>query len=136
MERQRQRPKRDLQPLKLTEADYYTPPQAARVLGLSRRRVTQMLNERVLEGEKSDSGRWRISAAAVAQLLQERSREPLRPPRIAPVGQAIEEIKEQTAISEHRLERLTDTLSHLFTRLERLEDRLSGMEQRLNHQSL
>jgi len=94
-----------------------------------------MLNERVLEGEKSDSGRWRISAAAVAQLLQERSREPLRPPRIAPVGQAIEEIKKQTAISEHRLEALADTLSHLFTRLERLEDRLNGMEQRLNHQS-
>ena len=135
MERQRQHPKRDLQPLKPTEADYYTPPHAARVLGLSRRRVTQMLNERVLEGEKSDSGRWRISAAAVAQLLQERSQEPLRPPRIAPVSQAIEEIKEQTATSEHRLERLTDTLSHLFTKLERLEDRLNSMEQRLNHQS-
>jgi excisionase family DNA binding protein len=119
----------------MREADYYTPPQAARILGLSRRRVTQMLNDGGLEGEKLDNGRWRISAVAVAKLLQERSQAPLPPPRRAPEGKAIEEIKERAAISEHRLERLTDSLSRLFTRLERLEDRLDGLEQSLNNRS-
>ena len=121
----------------MAEADCYTPPQAARILGLTRRRVTQMLNDRVLEGERLANGRWRISAAAVAQLLQRRSQEP-SVPRRSSVGKAIEEIKEvkeQAAISERCLERLTDTLSRVFTRLESLEDRLDGVEQRLNCQS-
>src|SRR5215217_8914540 len=112
----------------MTEAEYYTPPQAARILGLSRRRVTQMLNDGGLQGEKLDNGRWRIAAAAVTQLLQERSQAPLPPTRRALEGKAIEEIREREALSEHRLERITDSLSRLFTRLEHLEDRLDGLE--------
>ena len=58
------------------EEDYYTPPQAADVLQISRRRVIQMLNADVLQGEKLRNGRWRIPAAAVAALLRVRSRRP------------------------------------------------------------
>src|SRR5919112_1491054 len=113
----------------MKEAEYYTPPQAARVLSLSRRRVTQMLNDGGLAGEKLGNGRWRISAAAVAQLLKQRSQEYLPPPRRAPVDKTIEEIKERSAILERRAERLTDSLSRLFTKFERLEERLDSLEE-------
>jgi excisionase family DNA binding protein len=115
----------------MKEAEYYTPPQAARVLGLSRRRVTQMLNDGTLIGEKLGNGRWKIPYAAVGQLLKQRSQKPLPPPSRAPVDKMVEEVKERSAMLEGRAERLANSLSRLFDRLEHLEDRLSGLEERL-----
>jgi excisionase family DNA binding protein len=137
MERQIQHPKRVLQPLKLTEADYYTPPQAARVLGLSRRRVTQMLKEGYLQGEQLENGRWKIPAVAVTALLNARTKQPPPPPRLRSqqVNKMIEEAKERMALQEHRLERLTDSLSRVFDRLERLEDRMHELGKGLDRQS-
>lgn len=40
--------------------DTYTPPEATRILRLSRRRVTQMLQAGDLEGTQDTSGRWHI----------------------------------------------------------------------------
>jgi excisionase family DNA binding protein len=120
----------------VAEVDYYTPPQAARVLNLSRRRVTQMLNDGYLQGERLDNGRWKIPAAAVTALLNTRT-ERARPPRSrsSQIKTTLEETKERAALQERRLERLTDSLGRLFDRLERLEDRMAELEKELNRQT-
>ena len=121
----------------MAEAEYYTPPQAARILSLSRRRVTQMLNEGYLQGEQLENGRWKIPVAAVTALLNART-ERASPPgrsRSMQIAKTIEETKERVALQERRLERLTDSLGRLFDRLERLEDRLDELEKGLNRHS-
>jgi excisionase family DNA binding protein len=119
----------------MAEDGYYTPPQAARVLGLSRRRVTQMLNDGYLQGERLENGRWKIPAAAVTTLLNART-ERARPTRSrsSQIKTTLEETKERAALQERRLERLTDSLSRLFDRLERLEDRMHELEKGLDRQ--
>lgn len=52
--------------------DAYTAPQAARVLGLSDRRVRQMLEGGDLEGERDGSGKWWIPQRAVHAALEDR----------------------------------------------------------------
>ncbi len=119
----------------MAESDYYTPPQAARVLGLSRRRVTQMLNEGLLEGEKRDNGRWRIPADSVAAFLKARSKQPRPPSRRPSVEKMVAEIMERSALLEGRVERLTDSLLRLFDRLDRLEGRIDELAKELNRPS-
>ena len=115
------------------EEEYYTPPQAARILSLSRRRVTQMLNDGHLEGERLDSGRWKIPAAAVTALLKRRrAKQPPPRSRNPQANKTMEEIKERSALLERRIERLTDSLSRLFDRFERLEDRMHELEKERN----
>ncbi len=111
----------------MAEQDYYSPPQAARVLGLSRRRVTQILNEGQLEGEKLKNGRWRIPANSVAAYLKNRSSQ--QPPRSrSSTDKVVEEIKDRATLLDHRVERLTGSLERLFARLEDLEKRLEEVE--------
>jgi len=114
------------------EEEYYTPPQAARILNVSRRRVTQMLNAGHLQGEQLNNGRWKIPAAAVAALQKGRAKQP--PPRLRSpqANKTMEEIKERAALLERRIERLTDSLSRLFDRFERLEDRMHDLEKERN----
>lgn len=52
--------------------DVYTAPQAARVLGISDRRVRQMLEVDDLEGTRDSSGKWWIPQRVVHEVLQER----------------------------------------------------------------
>jgi hypothetical protein len=53
--------------------DYYTPPQAARILRLSRQRVTQMLQSGEIEGKQDpQSGRWKIPQRVVHARLKDR----------------------------------------------------------------
>jgi excisionase family DNA binding protein len=120
----------------MAEDGYYTPPQAARVLGLSRRRVTQMLNEGYLQGERLDNGRWKIPTEAVTTLLNTRT-ERARPPRSrsSQIKTTLEETKERAALQERRLERLTDSLGRLFDRLERLEDKVRELDEDLTLRS-
>jgi len=123
----------------MAEAEYYTPPQAARILSLSPRRVTQMLNEGHLQGEKLENGRWKIPATVITALANTRAEQPPPPPcssRRPQIAKTIEETKERAALQERRLERLTDSLSRLFRRLEHLEDRMDGLEKELNRQSV
>jgi len=115
----------------MTEAEYYTPPQAARILGLSRRRVTQMLNDGDLDGEKLGNGRWKISSSAVDALLKARMKRPASPKSERQVDKAVEETKERAALLERRMERLTDSLSRLFARLELLEEHVRELEKKL-----
>jgi Helix-turn-helix domain len=114
------------------EEEYYTPPQAARILKLSRRRVTQMLNVGQLQGEQLNNGRWKIPAAAVTALLEGRAKQPPPRSRSPQANKTMEEIKERSALLERRIERLTDSLSRLFDRFERLEDRMHELEKERN----
>jgi hypothetical protein len=53
--------------------DYYTPPQAARVLRLTRQRVTQMLHSGEMEGKQDpENGRWKIPQRVVHARLKDR----------------------------------------------------------------
>ncbi len=52
--------------------DAYTAPQAARILGLSDRRVRQMLEAGEMEGERDASGKWWIPQRAVHAALEDR----------------------------------------------------------------
>jgi len=54
------------------EEDTYTPAEAAKVLRLTKRRVTQMLNSGELEGWQDQNARWRIPQWAVHEQLEER----------------------------------------------------------------
>ncbi len=116
---------------RMEKTKYYTPPEAARILGLSRRRVTQLLNDGRLVGEKADNGRWRVPVAVVDKLCEERSRQSLS--RRAPAHSTLEEHMERAALLERRLERLTDSLSRLFTRLESLENKIHELNNKQNH---
>ena len=58
----------------MTEGDYYTVSQAAKVLKVTTGRIRQMLGSGELVGEKDDNGRWRIPA----RLVHDRP----RPPRV------------------------------------------------------
>jgi predicted site-specific integrase-resolvase len=107
----------------MAEESYYTPPQAARILQLSRRRVTQMLNDGQLKGEKQDNGRWKIAATVVAQFLSERSAQ-LAPRRGSPPARTLEELKDQVALVERRVERLADAHNRVLNHFERVEQEL------------
>ncbi len=55
------------------DEETYTPPEAARILRLSRRRVTQMLTAGELEGTQDpETGRWAIPQRAVHERLKDR----------------------------------------------------------------
>ncbi len=114
----------------MEENEYYTPPQAARVLGLSRRRVTQLLNEGRLEGEKLANGRWRIPSNSVAAFLKNRSSQQPPPARRSQIDKAVEEVKDRATLLDHRVERLAGSLERLFGRLEDLEKRLEEVEKK------
>jgi excisionase family DNA binding protein len=120
----------------VTEQDYYTPPQAADILQLSRRRVTQMLNAGLLQGEKLENGRWRIPAAAVAELLTERSRRPAAYRARPPVDETLEFLGERISILENRLERQADSLNRALNHADRMEEelmsRIRELEEELN----
>ncbi len=54
------------------EEDAYSPVEASRVLGVSDRRVRQLLESGELEGGQDASGRWRAPRRAVHAMLEER----------------------------------------------------------------
>ena len=114
------------------EEEYYTPPQAARILRLSRRRITQMLHEGHLQGEQTNNGRWKIPIASVDALLQGRAKQPPPRSRGTQANKTLEELKERAVFLERRIERLTDSFSRLFDRFERLEDRMRELEKERN----
>ena len=112
-------------------ADSYTPPQAARILGLTRRRVTQLLSEGALEGEKLDNGRWKVRSSAVAAFLEARGKQSAPPSPKRQADKMVIDVTERATLLEHRIERLTDSLRRLFTRLERLEDSVQELNENL-----
>ncbi|CAA9435001.1 MAG: hypothetical protein AVDCRST_MAG80-842 [uncultured Rubrobacteraceae bacterium] len=100
------------------EKDTYTTAEAGRVLRRSNRRILQMLETGELEGEKDESGRWRIPQRVIHELL------PSRPPRkgtangTSTARQEFLEVSESAVKIQLRMEALQRELGRLEGRLE------------------
>jgi len=100
------------------EEDTYTPPEAARILRLSRRRVTQMLGAGELEGHQDpESGRWSIPQRVVHERLKD------RPARGRP-----DKSQERPTEGGEEAAELRDRVEDLSRELGRLEGRLELTE--------
>jgi predicted site-specific integrase-resolvase len=118
------------------EQEYYTPPQAAHILQISRRRVTQMLNTGVLQGEQLENGRWRITAAAVTALLKERASRQASRREKSSSDETLKYLGDRVSVLENRLERQADSLNRALNYAERMEEelrsRIRELEEELN----
>jgi hypothetical protein len=101
--------------------DTYTPAEAAKILRLSKRRVTQMLNSSELEGKQDQNGRWQIPQWAVHAQLEERRAETASPQR--PRGSPTEDTEHQRSLQD-----LMRELGRLEGRLELTEKAQSTVE--------
>lgn len=114
------------------DRDYYSPTQAAKILRLSRRRVTQLLESGELEGEQTDSGRWRIPQRAVHDRLKDR---PPRPREREGPREAAEASREAAELRD-RVETLQRQLGRLEGRLELTEKAESTLREQLERERL
>jgi excisionase family DNA binding protein len=106
-------------------AEAYTPQQAARVLGLSRRRITQMLKEGTLKGRRKANGRWQIPASAVGALLKKRALTSSWEDLSSRSEGVIKDVAYRLYALEARMERQEDALNRALNRLERVEAELA-----------
>ena len=97
--------------------DTYTTAEAGRILRRSNRRILQMLESGELEGEKDESGRWRIPQRVIHELL------PSRPARKGTVNGTFEARQEFLGVSESAVE--------IQLRMEALQRELGRLEGRL-----
>ncbi len=126
--------------------EFYSPAQTAKILSRSgseigERRIRQMCQDGEIEGaERTDTGRWRIPAATVHQMLQERrEREQLEAPeRALEAPQSVTELRARVEELQYRLGRseaileLTERAeSTLREQLERERERADRLEQEL-----
>ena len=114
------------------DKDYYTPPQAARILRLSRQRVTQMLQSGATEGKQDpQSGRWKIPQRVVHSRLKERPArariedlssqdEPERSQRLIELELEVRDLSYRLGRSEAHLELTERTESTVRAERERL----------------
>jgi hypothetical protein len=109
----------------LVEEDTYTPPQAARILKLTRQRITQMLQAGELEGmQDPDTGRWKIPQRAIHARLAD------RPARPRSEGRGTSQASRQEAPhSPEAASELVEEVRALERALGRLEGRLELTEQ-------
>jgi hypothetical protein len=99
------------------EKDTYTTAEAGRILRRSNRRILQMLETGELEGEKDESGRWRIPQRVIHELL------PSRPPRKGTANGTFAARQEFLEVSESAIE--------MQLRMEALQRELGRLEGRL-----
>ena len=113
------------------EEDTYTPPEAARILRLSRRRVTQMLNAGDLEGAQDpETGRWSIPQRVVHERLKD------RPARGRPDKDQVRSAEggEEAAELRDRVEDLQRELGRLEGRMELTEVAESTLREQLERE--
>ncbi len=104
------------------EEDYYTPPQAAQMLRLSRQRITQMLQSGQLEGKQDPkSRRWRIPQRVVHARLEE------RPPRKSHSKEE-DSLQNEPGVPQQLIRKLDLEVRDLSYRLGRSEVRLEVTE--------
>ena len=127
----------------MSEGDYYTVSQAARVLKVTPGRIRQMLGSGELIGEKDDNGRWRIPA----HLIHDRPRPPRverepasqeTPPEPSESSLTASELLERVAALERALgheqgarELEAVARSTLEEQLQRERERADGLEEEL-----
>ncbi len=118
------------------DEDTYTPPEAARILRLSRRRVTQMLNAGELEGTQDpETARWSIPQRAVHERLKDRPAKLRgRPPLAKPGQERPAEGGEEAAELRDRVEGLQRELGRLEGRLELTEVAASTVGEQLERE--
>ncbi len=100
----------------MSEGDYYSVSQAARVLKVTPGRIRQMLGTGELEGVKDDNGRWRIPD----HLVHDRPRPP-RVERMPPTSSATQAL--QAKIRAVEVERRLEELYEVEEALAELESR-------------
>jgi excisionase family DNA binding protein len=114
------------------EEETYTPSEAARVLGISKRQVTNLLGAGELEGRQEASGRWRVPQRAVHALLEER-RKGGRPPSRSS-AQRRPGGRERSTEDREKVEDLQRQLGRLEGRLELEETARSTVEDQLGRE--
>jgi len=114
------------------EEETYTPSEAARVLGISKRQVTNLLNAGELEGRQEASGRWRVPQRAVHGLLEER-RKGGRPPSRSSTQRTLGG-RERSTEDRERVEDLLRQMGRLEGRLELEETARSTVEDQLGRE--
>lgn len=90
----------------------YTVREAARVLGISDRRVRQLAESEELEGNRADNGAWRLYQRSVHARLED------RPARAELTEQAESTVREQLEREQARADRLESELKEVRDRLE------------------
>jgi excisionase family DNA binding protein len=120
--------------------DYYSVPEAARILKITQPRIRQLLLSGELEGHKTpDSDRWKIPQHAVhARLEDRRPREASTSPEDAPGASVwIEQVRElERALGrlEGQRELTEQTASTLRESLERERERADRLERELSEE--
>ncbi len=114
------------------EEETYTPSEAARVLGISKRQVTNLLGAGELEGRQEASSRWRVPQRAVHALLEER-RKGGRPPSRSST-QRTPGGRERSTEDRERVEDLLRQMGRLEGRLELEETARSTVEDQLGRE--
>lgn len=122
--------------------DYYTPPQAARILRLSRQRITQMLQSGEMEGKQDPkSGRWKIPQRVVHARLKDRPardrsdgggprNEPEGSQRLGELELEVRDLSYRLGRSEARLELTEKTESTVRAERDRLLENLERERRR------
>jgi excisionase family DNA binding protein len=118
------------------EEETYSPSEAAKILRLSKRRVTQMLNAGEIEGEKDEAGRWRIPQRVVHDRLGDR---PPRSPqtredaseRVGELEVEVQDLNYRLGRAEARAELTERAESTLREQLERERERADRLEEEL-----
>jgi hypothetical protein len=100
------------------EDDTYTTAEAGRILRRSNRRILQMLETGALEGEKDESGRWRIPQRVIHELLPSRSPWKATANGTVTARQEFLEVSESAVEIQLRMEALQRELGRLEGRLE------------------
>jgi tryptophanyl-tRNA synthetase len=106
--------------------DFYTLPEAARLLEMAQRRLLERLESGEIEGERDpQSGRWKVSRQAVDELVSE------EPPAEDPAEEPPERSAEMLRDLVDELGELHRQVGHLRSRLDRARRTEKEVKERL-----
>ena len=120
------------------DGETYTAPEAAKILGVSDRRIQQLAESGELEGHRDDGGRWHVLQHSVHARLEERGsgrrhRSPERPldarANDSELRERYEALLRETGKLEGRLELTERTESTIREQLDRERARADRLEE-------
>ena len=107
----------------MARKEFYTLTEAAQVLGITQRRLLEMLAAKEIEGEQdSQSSRWKISKHAVHELI----------PELLPTDQPRVDHEDTAELPAETVQDLIGELDNLQREMERLKRRLELAQQAQN----